>query len=331
MRAGLQRQAKLGENFRKSQLSLGAFEEFKVLAQAENWEFAIRRDIGSAYATAVASHKAVLAKQSASDAVDKAIVFGLLTLATVGTLSWVSSGIQNNIGSFVRRRERRVSKVVRPEDYTPYVAVVEAVEDIAKAGAGVAVGNVAPIIRAPNLNPVSEEPQVYQNDKENEVSAVMEELLLAFGKIKQAAGNAPLEAWDKYDDAEQQKLQTLWETDVKTLAGRKDLPTVTQMAEEFERSIWAKYVLEARSHRHVGPINSNGEDTPDDVGMHVYNRLMALGVRVNPYGTTRPNSDELTFIVRNAWSWSKLYRVTDFVTLKKKLTHVGPEKIKVPQ
>jgi hypothetical protein len=64
----------------------------EVLARAEGWQIAAR-NIGSAYATAAKRHADALADQDKIDALKTQVLFSVLTVATSGALSWVSSGL----------------------------------------------------------------------------------------------------------------------------------------------------------------------------------------------------------------------------------------------
>ena len=71
---------------------LGQFQDL-VLARAESWRMAAL-NIGSAYALAAKNHTDAMAKQDKIDALRTQLIFSVLTVASSGTLSWVTSGLQ---------------------------------------------------------------------------------------------------------------------------------------------------------------------------------------------------------------------------------------------
>ena len=94
------------------------------------------------------------------------------------------------------------------------------------------------------------------------------------------------------------------------------------MAEELERGIWAKYVLEQHSYRDFGIFET--ADTPDWIGLYVFRRLRDLKVQQalelpdGPDGLIDPAliGPNQAYIDR-LWDWAKGFRVTDFLTKKK--------------
>ncbi len=101
MIADLQRDQARQDNRARWMLRLGQFQD-NVLARAESWQTAAR-NIGSAYKTAALNHHATLDKQSSSDALNNQILFSILTVATVGAISWVSSAVQSRVGNALRK------------------------------------------------------------------------------------------------------------------------------------------------------------------------------------------------------------------------------------
>jgi hypothetical protein len=297
-------------------LRLGKFQD-DVMAKAENWQIAAR-NIGSAYKLASESHKKTLADQSSSDALNNQILFTILTLATVASISWVSS-----------TQQAKVAKAMETlgKDAGPRLALIEAVEDMAKTGAGAVLGNVMPVIKAPNYNPMNQDPQVYQNDLENSISAVRKEVFTAFGKIKADASNAPLSAWDNYDESEQVALHKKWQNMASKIPGAEDLPSIQLMSDELERGIWKHYVLEQHSHLDFGLFET--EESFDFIGYFVYKRLDELGAVKMPLGPDRkpipeglmnpgligPNKVDIDIPV----TWAKSYQVKDLVAYGKTL------------
>src|SRR5262245_40443630 len=80
------------DNRQRATLRLGLLQN-QVLARAESWQIAAR-NIGSAYATAAKRHTDALATQNKIEALKTQALFSVLTAATSGALSWVSSSLQ---------------------------------------------------------------------------------------------------------------------------------------------------------------------------------------------------------------------------------------------
>ena len=169
-------------NLARATLRLGQFQD-QVMARAESWQIAAR-NIGSAYATA-ARHTDALAKQDKIEALKTQLLFSVLTVATSGTLSWVSSGLP--LG----------------EKYPERLKLIEAVEDAAQASAGEVFSAMGPLIKTSQGESVSIDPLMFQNERENAVSEAKIKVLQL--QPDQALGWAasPLENWDNYTEAKQ--------------------------------------------------------------------------------------------------------------------------------
>src|SRR4051812_42385272 len=113
-------------NLSRATLLLGKFQD-QVMARAESWQIAAR-NIGSAYATAAKRHTDALAKQDKIDALKIQFMFSVLTVASAGGLSWISSGLA--LG----------------QKFPERVKLIEALEDAAQAGTGEVFSAMGPLI-----------------------------------------------------------------------------------------------------------------------------------------------------------------------------------------
>jgi hypothetical protein len=184
----------------------------------------------------------------------------------------------------------------------PAGRIYKAVETAVQATGG-EVGDVAPLLTRPNLGEVSEDPQVFQNNLENRVSAVKAAAFLAFGNIKVAWSRAPLEFWDRYVEVEQLRQHEKWKTMAATVQGDEFLPRVEYMAEELERGMWAKYV---------------NADPKNWVGNEVYQRFIDLGITQEagapgmPYGRGGIKDWPRWMRQEKLAAWASGYQVENF-------------------
>jgi hypothetical protein len=336
-RKELEQNLKRQDNRTRAILKLSSFQD-TVLASAEDWQKAARL-IGSAYATAAARHKDIVDKQAKSDALDTQILFSVLTVAASGALSWVSGRLQQkaeqaaqdalkklkvqfNRELDLKARVRIQHKMDRIHALPTQKLLMEAVEDSAQAGVGEILSANGPLIFPPTIAPVSQEPQVFQDDLENRVGDVKKKVFQAFATIKGQWAAAPLDSWDTYDEVKQLKEHQSWQKAADELAGADDLPDWDWMAKELERGIWAKYVLEQHSYRDFGLFQT--ADTPDWVGLIVFRELrylkvqQALDLPDGPDGLIDPAliGPNQAYIDK-IWEWAKGFKVTDFLTKKK--------------
>jgi hypothetical protein len=284
-------------NLARATLRLGQFQD-EVQARAEGWQMAAR-DIGSAYATAAKRHTDALAKQDKIEALKIQLMFSVLTVATVGSLSWVSSGL----GLGDKYPERR--------------KLIEAVEDAAQAGVDKTYGAMGPLIQSSQGQSVSIDPLVFQNERENAVSEAKIKVLEHFGRIKREWAAAPLEKWDGYTEARQVAEHGAWLRRAATLAGKDSLPSIGTMADELERGIWAAWLPGLKSTRSVaGHSGYSGKvDLYASVGGEIEDRLEELGILkaagVEIHWYQRAETEGKGLI-----AWAQGYKVKDFLSLK---------------
>jgi hypothetical protein len=205
-------------------------------------------------------------------------MFSVLVVASAGALSWVSSAAGRAVDKAVALGSRKVHTEIQK-------AMYEAVEDAAQAGAGESFSAMGPLLVVPIGQPVSEDPQFFQNQLVNHVTAVRNQVFMAFSGIKLDWVAAPHEDWDGWKDVEQLEAHAAWRRAASDLAGDRELPEVVWMANELEKGMWAKYVLENHSHRDLGPLG-NTEESYDFVGFDILKRIVELGVPLGPIRTS---------------------------------------------
>ena len=276
-------------------LRLGQFQD-EVLARAESWQIAAR-NVGSAYATAAKMHTDALAAQDKIEALKTQILFSVLTVATSGSLSWLSSGL------------------AMAEKFPERLALIEAVEDAAQAGVGEVFSAVSPMIFTQQNKAVNIDPQVFQNERENAVSEAKIKVLERFGRIKSQWAAAPLETWDDYSEAKQLAEHNDWLKKADNLAGKDDLPSIAVMADELERGFWAAWMPGLKSRIRVGNrFGTQEEDAYASVGSAIEERLSKVdilklaNVEIHWYQSAGTEDTKLL-------AWAQGYKVKRFVSM----------------
>jgi len=315
---------------------LASFES-AMMARAESWMIAAR-NVGSAYKMAVDSHEKTVADQNASDALSNQMLFAVLSVATVGALSWLSSAVQNrNATSLLAAEtrlanaERRLAKVKSAPESSwrrqnmmiaqnhvdrlkvmpkPVGMVIEALEDVLQVAADKVLTTWAPTFVEWKVENPSEDPQVFQNEEENKVSRVKIKAFLAFSEIRAEWGKQPPEFWDTYDIEQQTKQHEEWQKEADGLAGEDRLRPIQEMADEIERGIWRRYILESHSHLDFGIFET--DESYDYVGYHVVKRLEKLGV-TQPLGINT-ESPLGAMYVETLVRWANIYQVQSLLT-----------------
>jgi hypothetical protein len=313
----------------RATLRLGQFQD-QVLALAESWHITAR-NVGSAYKLAADRHATALAEQAKHDALMVQIAFSVLTIVASGALSWLSSVTQARAESrldYAKWKLDRAEKLnrglavrvplanrVKRLEVLPEVQMLtEAVEDAAQAGAGEALSAVGPMVVSPKSQSVSEDPQIFQNDRENVVSEAKTRVFEHFGKIKAKWASAPLDAWDTYNDDIHLAAHKLWLADAFELAGKDDVPGVETIANEIERGIWAKWMPKLRYQDFNHPQYTS-DTRYKSIGSDIEDRLHELGilrmadVSIHWYHTAKSEDTKLI-------AWGAGYKVRDFASLK---------------
>jgi hypothetical protein len=290
-------------------LLLGKFQDF-VMARALSWEQAALA-IGSVYSKAAAKYNETVAKQAAQEALDNQILFSVLTVATSGALSWVTEF------------------AAQSRDFVPDKKLEQAINGTAQAGVGEALSAVAPLVFPTNLDPVSVNPLTFQNNLFSRIDSVEQQVLMAFGTIKGNWAAAPLDAWDEYDNVEQLQEHASWKKEAVNLAGKEDLPDEGFMAEELERGMWARHILDSHHHRDFGVFET--KESYEYVGDKIYRRLSELDITARaglpptpPQGPSTAgkllgiDDDPQDWDYANALAaWAQGFQVANFVQFKR--------------
>ncbi len=279
-------------------LRLSAFQD-KVLARCHSWEIAAR-NIGSAYAGAAKCYNEAMAKQDAIDALETQAIFSVLTVATSGAFSWVSSGL------------------ALAEEYPERRAIVGAMEGAAEAGIGEGFSALGPIVFSQTNQSVSINPQKFQNDRENAVSEAIIKVYDRFAAIKLEWAKWPLQWWNGYDEKAQGAEFDTWLRQMDTMAGKDDLPSNQEMTDELERGIWAKWMPSLKKGRWYTTAKDDMKfkEEYEGVGSAIEARLKALGILdmadVTIHWYQRAKTEDRKLI-----DWAQNYKVKDFQSMKR--------------
>jgi hypothetical protein len=319
------------ENLTRATLKLSKFQD-DVMAQAESWLIAARR-VGSAYRIAFDTFNTALGEQAKRDAMWQQIAFSLLTMMASGALSWVSSMMQwtpqarldyarwrvrraEELKRFVlipglKRNVQQLAALARPQR----MMLIEAAEDMAQAGVGAAFGNIAPLLFNSKQD-ISQDPQSFQNDKENEVSQDKIAVFQYFAKIKDDWAKSSLDQWDNYEEKVQTAAHDLWKSEAVQLAGKDDLPSDEMMQMELERGLWAKWMPSLESYDYNKPDYVLDHSKYKSIGSAIEERFKLLGILrmadVSIHWYQKAKSEDLKLI-----AWANSYKVQDYATLKK--------------
>jgi hypothetical protein len=317
----------------RATLLLGGFRD-KVLAKCGSWEIAAH-NIGSAYATAAGEHKGALAKQDKIDALKIQAIFSVLTVATSGAFSWVCAGLEaakaaqdaakaaqtlqdvKLFNALEKKMARDADKAAQALQERQWLNA--AVQGGLEAGIGEGFSAMGPVAYTPDNSPLSIDPQVFQNTRENAVIEARDELHESWSQIQLRWARAPLEIWNDYDEQKQMAEFNDLLRKGDTLAGDKDLPSVTEMAEELERGIWAAWMPKLKTNQWYTTAKDDMKFKEDyeGLGSEIEARLEKLGILkmadVTIHWYQRAATEDRKLI-----AWAQGYKVKEFQSIKKK-------------
>lgn len=299
----LEQEAKRSRNRAQAIFHLDSFRE-EVMRRATSWQRAALR-VGSAYAYAADQHKSTLEKQAKLEALGTQAFFSVLTIATAGGLSWLSSVLQ--------------ARKVLAEG----VLLTEVLEDAMQAAGGEGFSAMGVQLMTPVVSPVGIHPQVFQNERVDAILAAEESAHAYFARTSAAFQKAPPEFWDSYDETRQKGVFDAWLSKADLLKGEENLPDTVTMAFDLERGFWAEWaqVLAVRAVGVAASVFRYGKQKPNDPynltvysspGRAVEARLDDLritqeaGIEAFGWYTSEAEIDKLV-------AWGRAYRVKPFV------------------
>jgi hypothetical protein len=330
-----------------------------IEAQTEDFKKAAR-DIGVAYSLAAKKHKSTLEDQARHDALNDQILFSVLTVAAVGPFSWVCAVVAQRAGKAMAAAQNRLvfaeqhaaqvrglrasflhraDLLKNAEDYvkslkqeaSPPLLLWQASVDALQAG-GIegGLGNVAPALAAIKLDERNDDPEVFETELQDHISDLhvlaLKAIRLRREEFEQAAKQSP-EFWDTYDAEKRWAASIEWQQEFEKLPKSSDLASTREMADEFERGIWQRYILDQRFYRHWGLWKS--DEFYDFVGTEVFKRLHELGI-TREAGISKDITEgaERTEIagkltIEPLVKWAHNWKITPVHELKKKKKRSG--------
>jgi hypothetical protein len=300
----LESEVKRSQNRDRALFHLNSFRD-QVLKRATGWERAALR-VGSAYALAADTHRTVLEARAKAEALENQAMFSVLTIATAGGLSWLSWSLQAR--NILKEGELLTSVL----------------EDTMQATGGEAFSAIGVQIATPEVAPVSDNPQVFQNERLDRILSARESALAYFAAASDAFRLAPPAFWDTYSATDQTTRFEKWLSHADLLKGDEHLPDVGTMAYELERGFWARWVqgLAVRALGYTASIFGYGKKSKDDLynltvytkpGAAVEDRLIDLGIAreagIESFGkwTSEDEIDKLA-------AWGRTYRMKPFIS-----------------
>jgi hypothetical protein len=294
--------------------------------RATHWMNAARM-VGSAYKIADNMYNKALEEQKTSDTLGVQLFFSLMTIAVTGGLGWIGAAAISAAESEAASALRTLHGFNWSEPKKVDTVILE-VRDVALQAMAGEISSMGPLgWPATSDSPVSQDPQKFQNDLEKKVDHLKGQVLKALNKLSDKYTNElPLSAWDTYDpEADLVRLRK-WQKKAQEFYGDDELPGEAWMARELERGRWAQYILNNHSHLDFGIFET--EESPDDVGNFVRDRLKNLGVTaaVSPELHGKQAGMAITYAVRKQlWDWAKKYEVRKFTDEKKLKGGGGPD------
>jgi len=286
------------------------------------WEI-VARNVGSAYASAADLHARSLGERDKVIAQRQAIMFGVLTAATAGGLSWLSSVAQattpTTVGVILSRPGLAVPGTGWPSGSLARDIFVNSLEDAAQAGASEAIDIWQLSVANPSV-PVSQNPLTYQNEILNYLAELHLNVKAYIQEVHREFEDLPMAAWDNFDPEKQAKIYKE-KLEASKLAQPPSLPDVATMQNQLERGMWAKWLPSLKRTRSIGMspgsfefnYSAEAEETYyDDLTEPVEDRLDYLGISaesgVGKFRGTWTWSDE----VKKAVDWAYSYRQPQF-------------------
>ncbi len=307
LETGLATEKLKGERLAKkvtAQGHLSVFEE-KVKGRVKGWEIAIR-NLGSAYATAAKFHTDAVEAKKKIDAIQSQVMFSVLTVASAGTLAWISGAAQ----------AAKVAKGAGNEG----ALLTNVLEDVLQNSAAEVLSANGPGLHqrvpTPDQSAVSAEPLVFQNERLIRLNKSELAAIAKFEEFKQAFVSAPEKEWDNYNEAKQLAGYAAWLAKADLLGSEAGLPTSEAMARELERGFWAKWAPGLKSSYIPSAERITGRNKADityiSPSTPVEKRLDAVGITadsgVQDFGIWTSDAEIEKLIV-----WANGYQVKPFL------------------
>jgi hypothetical protein len=283
------------ERLRKRQDCMLILQQFQslIMARLDDWLIAAQ-NVGSAYAMAYDRHKAAVEAAARERALYYEIAFGVLTACCMGGLSWVSSCAQKDV------TEGSVCHLL-----------YNALEDTVQSAVGSGIG-VVKTATAPQPQPVSSNPQVFQNEATNQIIGGRKSTNEKFASYFTGLRGRTSEQLDDLDTQMFGKSVENWRKQSDRLVGGPALPNVNDMADELERGMWARWAPDAL--RSVNTVDEGIVETYKfrKPGRAVEKRFDAVGITaasgVSDFGWWTTDKE-----IQQIVSWAESYKSKPFI------------------
>ncbi|MCD4670140.1 MAG: DUF4157 domain-containing protein [Actinomycetia bacterium] len=232
--------------------------ERQIIVNMREWRIAAR-NVGSGYEMAGTRHTTACQKAASAKALNEAIFFGILTMASAGVLSWMSTVVQ---------KKRHTLDVF-------YNYLEDTVQSGVGEGIDVFQAGVAPSSKAVNKGYLS-----YQNNMLNHLDDLMNNVTKYFIDVVNELQENPWSSWDGFDSTKQVEKYNVWLKKSK-LSDIPTVPTNDKIADSLETDMWARWVpgLIVEKHTFTGNIGRHVKyEDITDPGPAVEERLNKLKI-----------------------------------------------------
>jgi len=232
--------------------------ERQIAINMRKWHIAAR-NVGSGYELAGTRHTNACKDAASQKALHEAILFGILTAASVGALSWLST--------------------VAQEVHKSREVLINVLEDVVQSGVGEGI-DVRQAAVAPSAKPVSGGYLSYQNNLLNHLDELMNNVTQYFIDVVKEIQAAPWSAWDRFSSEKQIEKHQAWLKQSRLSRG-PTVPPKEKIADSLESDMWAQWSpgLIVKQTRYAGCSGrSYSAEEITDPGVPVEKRLNALGI-----------------------------------------------------
>ncbi len=270
--------------------------ENRVLARLDDWLLAAQ-NVGSAYALAADRHQHAVGDRARRQALNEAIMYGVLTAACAGGLGWLAT---TSVAEGIQRITGLVNESFENAQDTLVVMVGEGI-DVYQAAT------------QPQPQAVSRNPLVYQNGVTGPIINKRRQVLERFDTWLGDLLNASMSSYSDRARLEQFRREIeAWTQRSNRLSGGAGLPEVEIMAQRLERDFWAEWIKQNLVSQGRSPRTGLTHNTYFSPGGAVEARLNALGITrdsgVGDFGWWTSDGEVAQLVI-----WARAYRVQPLI------------------
>ncbi|MEX0271930.1 DUF4157 domain-containing protein [Leptolyngbyaceae cyanobacterium UHCC 1019] len=282
----------------------------RILGRLDDWLQAAQ-NVGSAYAIAADRHQQAVAERARSEALQEAILFGVLTACCAGGLGWLAGVTIGGIGGRTLQQISRMSETAFENAQDTLVVFVSEGIDVYQAAT------------QPQPQLISQNPLVFQNQTTNKIIQERQRVHQQFERWLEVLLNAPMTSYS--DRASLDRFRNrieAWTQESLRLRGGSNLPDIETMARRLECGFWARWIqqnLITRERERVGYDEFGVEehipahDEFHSPGSAVEARLNLLGITrdsgVSDFGWWTSDAE-----IRQLVTWAGGYQPQPFIS-----------------